>query len=223
MTNRRRRRDYTQNSDLGVDRLRRGQDEDPNILTAYKPAGGRARSIPGDERFPYFKDIPDTLEPVRYLPIVELDGQNVVQNPIPQVPPEADFLNGPVIDVSGYRLLTLFLEYFGDGGQLVLVPEARIDLPEDSTANDPNQQFFPISVIDPTINPAAPVNTPIITCGGVRFAFATELRIDGTALTPAASCRQIWVFDVNTYLDFRFRIGDTVATAGLNAFHVLQR
>lgn len=220
MTNRRRLRDHVQNADLAIDRLRQG-DGTQSTVTAYKPLGGRPKAVPGDERFPFFKDVSDILEPVRYLEPVELDGNNVVQNPLPVIADQSDFLNGPVVDVAGYRLVTFYLQYFADNGSLIVVPEARIDLPEASASNNVSTEFFPIGVIDPSLTVVSP--PVILPCGGSRHMYATELRMDGLGMPTTDPCKLSVVFDVAPYLDFRLRVGVTAGTAGLNAFHTLQR
>ncbi len=194
---------------------------EPIVVGGYVPGrGDRARPIPGDEQFPYFKDVPALLKPRRLLGPVRESGGAVVPAPnLPLVAIPADLLAFE-IDVRGIRAVTLFINYLGDAGTLELVVDGAIELPEQGSGNNPNVQFFPIGVVDPTLNTAG----ALLNCGAWREHFATELRMDATAFTPASPCDDTLVFDVNIYSVFRVRVGDlAVATSGLNLLYVLQR
>jgi hypothetical protein len=218
MSRNRRDQDFRRLGDARAADIRRGG-EGAVEPVGYSPGGGsRTKAIPGDEKFPFFKDVPDVVGPYRAIELAELLA-DVVQNPLPQVAAEGDLLALDPIDVRGIRLLTTFVEYYGDGGELILVPDGLTYEPEDGATGTGQELWYPIGVIDPTLTTVGAV----LVGGGFRRFYATELRMDGTALTPAAAARATLVFDVAPYREIRFRVGDTVATAGLNLLYSLER
>jgi len=218
MTQGRRARDYSRKRDAAIRNLRRG-DGTPTVVAGYLPGNaGRPRAHPGDEKFPFVKDPPDTEGPVRYIEPVAFTLEATVENPIPLAAAFADYLTLPSIDVAPFRLLTLFIDYFpGDGvgpldGVLSVVPE---------TTRGDSDEWFPAGVVD-----GALVQSTTVPCGAYRETFATELRFNQTnsGIVVPASCRETLDFDVTTKANFRFQVADVViATSGLNLWYALNR
>ena len=217
MSTSRRNQDYRRIRDAQVAEVRRGSSESVEPM-GYSPGGAaRSRPIPGDEKFPFFKDVPDVEGPYRLGAITEIDDG--VVNPIPQVAVAADLSILETIDVRGIRLLTCFFEYFPDDGQLIIVPDGMTYEPEDLDASAGQEQWFPIGVVDPVLT----VVGPLLTGGGFRYVYSTELRINGAGLDFSTPIRLTAVFDVAPYREMRLRVGDTGAAAGLNILYSLER
>ncbi len=212
MSQGRRARDFSKRRDAQVRELRRG-DGVPTVVAGYLPGGGgRPRPHPGDEKFPFVKDVPDVEGPVRYIePALFTD--DTIDNPIPLVGAQADYLTLAAIDTGGIRLLTLFIEYFPGtiASILSILPQGELD--------DDSDEWFPFGVVDGAI-----VASTTVDCGGARKTFATELQFDAAGIVVPASCREALVFDVSTHRDVRFLVGDTVsALSGLNLHYTLMR
>jgi hypothetical protein len=219
MTQGRRARDYSRKRDAAIRNLRRG-DGTPTVVAGYLPGNaGRPRAHPGDEKFPFVKDPPDTEGPVRYIEPVVLSG-GVVQNPIPHVTTFDEYLVLKSIDVAPFRLLTLFIEFFpednggNDDGTLSIVPEQSLG---------DQEEWFPAGVVDGELTPS--------TLGGTfasaeRRTFATQLLFNrpGSMVVAPDSIRETLDFDVTTKANFRFLVGDTLQTvSGLNLWYTLNR
>lgn len=215
----RRDQQYTQLENMPSRGVRREAGDDEPITTiGYVPGSDKARAVPGDEDFPYFKDPTDVRGP-----FVLLDGVPPLADPLS--PSLADYADTIEIDVRGQRTLVLVLTYTpsnsgGVGsGTLSLIPQARLEATPGEAA-----AWATIGVVDPTLN------TPAI---GQSYAYrnihATELRLNPFVnLTPPfpapAAITMTLVFDVSGYRDFRFRYADLLgATSTLKLDYYLQR
>lgn len=185
-----------------VARTRR-DDEIDGGMTYRSPNG--ARSVLGDDNFPFFKDPPETFQPIYYVrPTTILFGTDL-----------SDYLVGPTIDVRGMRELALYLELTLSSadpippapalnGSLSLLPEALFQGSLDGAPDE----VWPVGLTDLTLfEDGIPANGY-----SERNVFQTELIWNPAAnLSPVpvldGSFRQVLVFDVSPFSYFRFRFG----------------
>lgn len=215
MSQKRRDADFNDLDDTQFRRTRDG--EGPRIPIGYKPGDGRVRIFPGDEKFPYFKSPPD-VEGEFSLREIELLSPNGPLDPDAALPIVPTFETLAEIDVRGWCQLTLYIIYItgttalGNGsGRLTILPEAAVTQPfpsNTSVQGGNNPTFFPIGVVDQALE------IPGFQSGFARRnIFSAELTVDpfnGQANPPVLSTPTLMVFpfDVSTYTEFRFRVGE---------------
>jgi hypothetical protein len=200
--------DYMLKSDARVRSVRRDAENAENITTVgYVPGSDQTRAFPGDEKFPFVKDVPDVTGPTLYRPLDKLNPAEVF----------ADYETLPSVDVRGHRAFALFGVYTpgqiqGVGtGLLSLVVEAAL---EPVTATAPSvQTWYPIGVVDPTLN--APAIEPGF---AYRRFYASEFRLDPWAgFTPpfplSGPIPFTLIYDVSWYRDVRVRCAELSAAA----------
>jgi hypothetical protein len=200
--------DYMLQGDARTRAIRRDSEDDENLQpVAYVPGSDKARAFPGDEKFPFVKDVPDVTGPTLYRPLDKLNPAEVF----------ADYETLPSVDVRGHRAFALFGVYTpgqiqGVGtGLLSLVVEAAL---EPVTATAPSvQTWYPIGVVDPTLN--APAIEPGF---AYRRFYASEFRLDPWAgFTPpfplSGPIPFTLIYDVSWYRDVRVRCAELSAAA----------
>lgn len=226
MSQKRRGADYRRLQDAQVGRVRRGDGERSLLITGYAPGGDalKGRPTPGDQKFPFFKDVPDVAGP--YALRETENGFGIAPgnlNVLPQVSdPYADegdqgaYERSPLVDVRGIRQLVLVADYIlGDEGtgELSIIPQARLQ-PVRVTGNElEDEQFRTIGVVDPTI-----VVPGVVQSYGMRRCYPTELRIAPNydpanplipvPIAPNTSVPVTLAFDVGIYDEFRFMWGE---------------
>lgn len=217
MSQQRRPADYRSLEEVDVITTRRGENQ-AFVVSGYSPGGSglAGRPVPGDQKFPFFKDVPDVEGPVFLRDgAVSEDLIVVVTNPLPLATAVSGYDTSPELDVRGIRQVLVFLRYFaavemGAGvGVLSLVPQASF-LPSPSQESE----WMTIGVVNPTLN------APAIEPGyAFRHVFSTELRLDpgytGDPANPQPYGRGPYeltlAFDVGPYDVFRLRYADVVA------------
>lgn len=219
MSQNRRSRAYSRVRDALIRDLRQS-DGTPSVVAGYLPGNaGRPKPHPGDEKFPFVKDPPDTEGPVRYIEPVTFTNEGTVENPIPRVTDFADYLTLQAIDVAPFRLLKLFIEFFpadnggANDGMLAIVPEQSLG---------DQDEWFPAGVVEGVITPTGITGY----AGGERRTFSTQLMFNspGSGVVVPASIRETLDFDVTTSAQFRLLVGDTLQTrSGLNLWYQLNR
>jgi len=239
MTQNRNQLTFRRAEEAQVTALRQETDTVP-IPMGYVPSNAAVpRAVTGDEKFAYFKDVPDLSVPYRYAGPVRVglaDAQLQIL-PAPNVPfanysPTPDlgaFTELPIIDVRGIRALAFYVEFLTDGGMLEFIVDARIDPPGAGV----QPQWFPLDVIDPSLSTSTtggPTDPPPFLLGGaVRQLYAAEQRINGQAYTFAdmlarGGMRGVFVYDVAWYDEVRMRIADVVlGTSGVNILFKMGR
>jgi hypothetical protein len=220
MTQDRRFADYRQLED--VDAAIRRENGQASLTVGYAPGGGAAtKAVPGDQKFPYFKDVPDVEGPVwlrdGFIANPGPPLQPITANPLPLVVTADDYETSPVLDVRGIRQVLVFARYWSglDGdplsgvGVLSVVPQAAFE-----PSPEVSQEWMPIGVVDPVLY------TPAIEPGfAFRRVYSTELRYDPgyTPLGPQPYLEGphelTLVFDVGPYDVFRLRYGDLVTAS----------
>jgi hypothetical protein len=211
--------DYMLQGDARTRAIRRDSEDDENLQpVAYVPGSDKARAFPGDEKFPFVKDVPDVTGPIPYR---QLDS-------LPVATSLADYQILEAVDVRGHRAFALFGSYFvsldeqGAGSVLSLVVEAALTPLESTGSAAP--VWFPIGVVDPTLN------TPAIEPGfAYRNFFASEFRLDPWInitppfIPPQEPRNFTLIFDVSWYRDLRVRCADLVAPSGLQLSYMRMR
>jgi hypothetical protein len=220
MSQQRRQADYRNLEEVDVTSTRR-DDGRAFVVSGYSPGsaalGGRA--FPGDQKFPFVKDVPDVEGPIDLR-----DGYAIVDevsvamvNPLPFAATAFDYETSPEIDVRGIRQVLVFLRYYAGvdeqlagEGVLSVIPEAAFFPAPAAT----EQQWMPIGVVNPVLN------VPAIQPGfAFRHVFSTELRLDPgyTGLAPqpytVGPFELTLAFDVGPYDVFRLRYADVVSNA----------
>lgn len=238
MTQDRRLADYRQLED--VDAAIRRENGQASLTVGYAPGGGAApRAMPGDQKFPFVKDVPDVEGPIWLrdgrISVPDPPLAPFTTDPLPFVATPADYETSPVLDVRGIRQVLVFLRYWAgldqEGqasiGVLSVVPQAAFE-PAPQGATFPavgDQEWMPLGVVDPALN------LPAIAPGyAYRRIYSTELRLD-PGYTPAGPQPYLvgpheltLAFDVGPYDVFRLRYGDVVAaTSSLYARAYLMR
>lgn len=213
--------DYMLKSDARVRSVRRDAENAENLTTVgYVPGSDQTRAFPGDEKFPFVKDVPDVTGPTLYRKSFGLSGGlPTLGNPLPLATGVFDYETLPEVDVRGHRAFALFGVYWpktdeqaGGSGLLSLICEASL-APLEATGPS-TDVFFPIGVVDPTLN------LPAIEPGyAYRNFFSSEFRLNPfLGLNPPfpnlGVPRQFTlIFDVSWYRDVRVRCAD-LATDG---------
>ena len=219
--------------DAQVANTRRGQGERSIVTTGYVPGGPAeaAKPIPGDQKFPFFKDVSDVGPTIRLFEPAKFTGL-VVDNPIPG-PVDGDtdldtFAVSQEIDVRGIATIITVQQYFPEdvaaaGSRLIILPQFQIALPESPGAN-PTSLWVPVGVVDPMQTAS---NAPVDLCFTQRPASATEIIRDAAGLqttTGDGPSTFGLVWDVQGYNTWRFLIADQFSdAAGLNMFYMTQR
>lgn len=210
--------DYMLKSDARVRSVRRDAENAENITTVgYVPGSDQTRAFPGDEKFPFVKDVPDVTGPTLYRKSIGLSGGlPTLGNPLPLASSSLLFETLPEVDVRGHRAFALFGVYWpktdqqaGGSGTLSLICEASL-APLEATGLQDNV-WYPIGVVDPTLN------VPAIDPGyAYRRFYSSEFRLDPfVGLNPpfpnlVAPLLFTLVFDVSWYRDVRVRCADLV-------------
>lgn len=220
MTTNRRRVDHVREQDAAIDNLRASGEGTPDVI-GYKPGSEKARSWPGDDRFPFVKDPPDLLGPYRYIAPAQVLPSSV-SNPIPFIDADAaNLLALDDIDVSGWRLLRLDITYYqaDPTGRLLLIIDGRREATEGGDPQNPVLTTVPVGVLDNTL-----LTQNLLPGGNRRRVHASELVIDIPAGTLANPITTSLTFGVEEHRTVRFRVGDlVVATSGLDLFYTLGR
>jgi hypothetical protein len=251
MSGERRDEDFSTIEDARVRRVRRdgGQDDQGVTTIGYVPGSQRAQPFPGDDKFPFVKDVTD-IEGPKFCRdgAVALDPGNppTIVNPLPQVTdpflpagtPGAYEIS-PEFDVRPYRQLMFVFSYFPGpsapgpdpvlaAGLLSIVPEVQVMpfTPQQAPNLSPWQ---PIGVVNPVLE------LPAVVPGfGYRRVYSTELRFDGAFTGPPPAVPQpvpygigrplTLAFDVSAYRDLRIKYGDLITDSSTLAARVfLQR
>lgn len=210
--------DYMLQGDARVRSVRRDGEDDENLQPiAYVPGSDKARAFPGDEKFPFVKDVPDVTGPTLYRKSFSIvEGVQVLSDPLPLATTLADYQILDPVDVRGHRAFALFGIYWPKAAQtgfgtLSLVVEAALSPLESTGPSTP--VWFPIGVVDPTLN------VPAIEPGfAYRNFFSSEFRLDPWAglqppFAPVAERYFTLIFDVSWYRDVRVRCADLVTDA----------
>jgi len=234
MTQDRRNADFRNLQDAAISRVRRGDERPPDAM-GYSPGGDalRAKAVPGDQKFPFFKDVPDVEGPFRLTSAVKTDGGKppVVANPIPTAPfasPDwrAALASTELIDVRGVRLLNLVVLYYPSSqnvvGDLILIPDAVFATPPEAAPGALSPT--PIGVVDPTLT------TPGTFPQGFarRRTYASEFNFSAgavLALDTDGPATETLVFDVAPYNEIRFYYGEGTpgGISGLELYFLLER
>lgn len=212
--------DYMLKSEARVRSVRRDAESDENLTTVgYVPGSDQTRAFPGDEKFPFVKDVPDVTGPTLYRKSIDFTGgfSNLI-NPLPLASATYDYETLAEVDVRGHRAFALFGVYWpaaeqGVGsGTLSLITEASLEPLEATGPNFPI--YFPIGVVDPQLN------VPAIEPGyAYRNFYSSEFRLDPWVgyqpPFPQVGPRQFTlIFDVSWYRDVRVRCADLVVDKG---------
>lgn len=207
---------------------RDGGDDAPITQMGYSPGSQQARAIPGDAKFPFFKDPPDVSGPFEYRTSDVIPPAKTLTNPLPFVggfgfgSPLDIYQNGPAIDVRGISQLAAVLTYLPGTitmqevttgvGILSIIAEHALQPFEASSVDEP--YWVPIGVVNPILH------TPAVVPGyAYRDIFSSEFRWQPFAglvnpLPINTPLRQTLVFDVSSYQQFRFRFADLAAGGG---------
>lgn len=210
--------DYSSLDDAQVRSVRRDAEDDEQISTiGYVPGSQRARAFPGDDKFPFVKDVPDVVGPLEYRKSFVGTGPT---NPLPLATSVSQYDTGAAIDVRGQRTLVLMGAYLSGvslagaaEGLLSVVCEASLAPFTPSQTFGTLDVWFPIGVVDPTLT------TPAIEPGfAYRRFYSSEFRFDPLINQPAphvGPVSSLWtlVFDVSGYRQIRFRTADLVSAA----------
>ena len=232
MSQDRRKPDYRRLADAQVGNVRRDGGGRSIGVVGYSPGGNglAAKAVPGDQKFPFFKDVPDVEGPIQLRDGL-VTAAAVVTNALPLVTSPylaEDAVGGyersPTIDVRGIRVATLVLDYYpGVSGQppaalgeLSLIFQHRIDPFNPTGTETAESQFRTTGVVDPTLNVPG-----IVQSYAMQRVYPRELRLSpsftaagdvATALgTPAPISLD---FDVSRYDEIRWLWGDTVSAVG---------
>jgi len=221
MTQNRTRNASTTARDAQTRKIREGTDQ-PATLVGYDPGtGDTPRAWPGDEQAP-FVAVPPMHEEAAQVWMGRLPY--LPSYPYPMLDPSA-LTNPPQLicdlDVSGYRLLTIFFSLDLPAGSYTSQIDALALLPEVGIACAPDL-VFALGVIDPTIRGAFPTATNTETSlnppfYGYRNSYQTQinvpLRPNGGTPPPVpadpSAVRQALAFDVAPYQRFRLSGGVT--------------
>jgi len=242
MSQNRRPQDFRRLEDAQVTQVRRGEAERSLVVTGYSPGGSAQHALPtpGDQKFPFVKDVPDVMGPLE-LRNGEVDDTATVVNALPLVtdpylvPPDPGaYERSPIIDTRGIRVVTLVLDYFpGDNGQfaglgeLSLILQERVQPINPTGTETAESQFRTTGVVDPTLNVPG-----LVQSYAMQRVYPRELRlapnfVPGGAAVPVALGIPVPItldFDVGRYDEIRFLWGDTVsAVASLRARAFLMR
>jgi hypothetical protein len=206
--------DYSRSEDAQVRAVRRdAEDDQPIQVAGYVPGTDRARAFPGDEKFPFVKDVPDVTGPDEYRKSVVKAS---LVNPLPFAATLGDYETLPEIDIRGSRGLVLMGIYvpgsdlqLGGQGLLSVICEASLEPFAPTTPSLLGEVWVPIGVVDPTLR------TPAIQPGfAYRNFFSSEFRLDpwvGYVAPPFPTVPAVvftLVFDVSWYRKVRFRVAE---------------
>lgn len=209
--------DYTLTGDAQARAVRRdAEDDQPVKPIAYVPGSQRARAFPGDDKFPFVKDVSDVTGPDEYRKSIQ--GGSFT-NPLPLASDLTGYETLGEVDVRGHRAFCLFGLYTpafaqqgGGTGLLSLICEASFApfAPTSYTFDT----WVPIGVVNPVLN------TPAIAPGyAYREFHSSEFRLNpwtGYQQPPypnAGTVSFTLVFDVSWYRKVRIRCADLVSDA----------
>ncbi len=185
----------------------------PGTVMGYDSGDPQARTVQGDDSFPFFKDPADLDEAQPYfkaLPTPE-EGEDAI--PVATTLEQLRILDA--IDVRGFRTLTLFVSYescaAGDTPTLGLVPEAAIVF--EGRGKDPTWVFY--GVVDPTLRGGGFVVGSTATSlearsTAYRDCYVGQLDLSFQETTPR---KVMLFFDVAPVAEIRFRIGSVARTS----------
>jgi len=213
--------DYMLKSEARVRSVRRDAENAENVTTVgYTPGSDQTRAFPGDEKFPFVKDVPDVTGPTLYRKSIESigdEGLNLI-NPLPSASSLTSYETLSAVDVRGHRAFALFGIYFPAVDQqtetglglLNIIAEASLEPIEASSSST---VWYPIGVVDPVLN------APAIAPGyAYRRFFASEFRLDPWAgyvppapFPPSGPVPFTLVFDVSWYREIRIRCAELVS------------
>lgn len=205
---------HTGRRDARIRATRQDDEREVASVSGYLIEGGGRRAWRGDEAFPFVKDPPDIGAPIRYLRVEDA-------NYAPGI-----FVDGPRLDVGGYRLVSLFIDW-----QPAVVDYELSILPETARSGSGGLIWYPIGVVSPVL--VVPDTISGLEGYAMREAFPSEIRLRpalgfSPPLPPSAKTQLVLNFDVSTYADFRFRFAETRPTPAsvnftLDVHYVLQR
>jgi hypothetical protein len=211
--------DYTRLTEATARAVRRdAEDDQPVQVVGYVPGTDRARAFPGDEKFPFVKDVPDVTGPDEYRKS-KINSKNL-NNPIPLTVDLSGYEVLPEIDIRGSCGLVLMGTYYpnfiqqqqiGGQGLLTLICEAVLGPQPPPTTAVGDELWKPIGVVNPTLV------TPAIAPGyAYRKFYSSEFRLDpwdGYPPPPFPFSPPVeftLVFDVSWYRKVRFKVADLV-------------
>jgi len=189
----------------------------------YDSGEPAARTVQGDENFPFFKDPADVAEARSYFHTSE----NGDVNAIPTATDFSTMLALGSIDVRGYRTLTLYVDFRGIYGQgegllptIGLVPQSAIVFEGNGT-----RQWVNYGVVDPFLRGSGfdvlSTETSLeARSTAYRDCFIAQMDLSFTWDKPNS---MMLVFDVVSIAEARFLIGSVARTSddtpveGINA------
>ena len=211
-------------------------------VVGYVDDGGAPRAIRGDESFPYVKDPPD-IERFSILRRKTLpDGS---PNGLPTVATLGSYEISPEVDVSGWRILNLFLSYRqgaqttegGSSGALSFYMQGMHSRADGGAGGGlGSRTWLPIGVVNPALVTGG--LTANQADAAARYLYPAEFRIDPRKLPDSATYQPAITgngntidmalsFDVSMYTRVRFLWGDLfgapVSDPRLDATYLLQR